>query len=65
MFRSLDQLHAEMTILVIEHDFDLVLSLADSAYLLDRGRVSHAGPAEPLLSDLALRKKVLWDGSVR
>ena len=54
-----------MTILVIEHDLDLVLALADYAYVLDRGRVSHAGAAEPLLTDLALRKKVLWDGSVR
>jgi branched-chain amino acid transport system ATP-binding protein len=64
VFRSLDQLRGEMTILVIEHDLDLVLALADSAYVLDRGRVSHQGPAEPLLTDLALRKKVLWHGSV-
>ncbi|MEO5861705.1 MAG: branched-chain amino acid ABC transporter ATP-binding protein/permease [Burkholderiales bacterium] len=65
VFRSLDQLRAEMTILVIEHDLDLVLALADSAYVLDRGRVSHSGPAEPLLTDLTMRKKVLWEGSVR
>ena len=64
VFRALDQLRAEMTILVIEHDLDLVLALADSAYVLDRGRVSHVGPAAPLLTDLVLRKSVLWDGSV-
>jgi ABC-type branched-subunit amino acid transport system ATPase component len=39
-----------------EHD----LSLADRAVVLDRGRVSHQGPAEPLLRDLEFRKKVLW-----
>ena len=60
VFRSLDQLRAEMTIFVIEHDLDLVLALADHAYVLDRGRVSYTGSAGPLLTDLALRKKVLW-----
>jgi ABC-type branched-subunit amino acid transport system ATPase component len=37
-----------------------VLALADHAYVLDRGHVSHAGPAEPLLTDLDFRKRVLW-----
>ena len=43
-----------------KHDLDLVLALADRAYVLDRGRVSHEGPAAPLLTDLELRRKVLW-----
>jgi ABC-type branched-subunit amino acid transport system ATPase component len=60
VFRSLDQLRREIAILIIEHDLDLVLALADSAYVLDRGRVSHSGPAEPLLTDLEFRKSVLW-----
>ena len=60
VFKSLDQLRREIAILIIEHDLDLVLSLADSAYVLDRGRVSHSGPAQPLLTDLAFRKSVLW-----
>ncbi len=60
VFKSLDQLRREIAILIIEHDLDLVLALADRAYVLDRGHVSHAGPAEPLLTDLAFRKQVLW-----
>src|SRR5207245_507169 len=60
VFKSLDQLRREIAILIIEHDLDLVLALADCAYVLDRGRVSHSGPAEPLLTDLAFRKSVLW-----
>jgi ABC-type branched-subunit amino acid transport system ATPase component/ABC-type branched-subunit amino acid transport system permease subunit len=60
VFKSLDQLRREIPILIIEHDLDLVLSLADRAYVLDRGRVSHEGPAAPLLTDLELRRKVLW-----
>ncbi len=60
VFKSLDQLRHEIAILIIEHDLDLVLALADHAYVLDRGRVSHSGPAEPLLTDLDFRKSVLW-----
>ena len=60
VFKSLDQLRREIAILIIEHDLDLVLALADCAYVLDRGRVSHSGPAEPLLTNLEFRKSVLW-----
>ncbi|MGH8692491.1 MAG: ATP-binding cassette domain-containing protein [Burkholderiales bacterium] len=60
VFRSIDQLRREIAILIIEHDLDLVLALADRAYVLDRGHVSHEGPAASLLSDLEFRKKVLW-----
>jgi ABC-type branched-subunit amino acid transport system ATPase component len=60
VFKSLDQLRKEIPILIIEHDLDLVLALADRAYVLDRGRISHEGPAAPLRTDLELRRKVLW-----
>jgi len=60
VFKSLDQLRRDIAILIVEHDLDLVLALADRAYVLDRGHVSHAGPAEPLLTDLEFRKQVLW-----
>jgi len=60
VFKSLDQLRSQIPILIIEHDLDLVLALADRAYVLDRGHVSHSGPAEPLLSDIEFRKQVLW-----
>jgi branched-chain amino acid transport system ATP-binding protein len=60
IFRTLDALRGEVPILIIEHDLDLVLALADRAYVLDRGQITHEGPAEPLLSDLEYRKQVLW-----
>ena len=60
VFKSLDQLRRDIAILIIEHDLDLVLALADHTYVLDRGQVSHAGPAEPLLTNLEFRKQVLW-----
>ncbi|MBM3220202.1 MAG: ATP-binding cassette domain-containing protein, partial [Candidatus Rokubacteria bacterium] len=60
VFRSLDQLRREIPVLIIEHDLDLVLALADRVYVLDRGRVSHEGPAGPLRTDLEFRRRVLW-----
>jgi ABC-type branched-subunit amino acid transport system ATPase component len=60
VFASLEGLRREIAILIVEHHLDLVLSLADRAVVLDRGRVSHTGPARPLLTDLDFRKQVLW-----
>jgi branched-chain amino acid transport system ATP-binding protein len=60
IFKTLDALRGEVPILIIEHDLDLVLALADRAYVLDRGQITHEGPAEPLLSNLDYRKQVLW-----
>jgi ABC-type branched-subunit amino acid transport system ATPase component len=60
VFRAIEQLRHEISILIIEHHLDLVLSLADRAVVLDRGHVSHDGPSAPLLHDLDFRKKVLW-----
>ena len=60
VFKSIEQLRSEISILIVEHHLDIVLSLADRAVVLDRGRVSHEGPTQPLLTDLEFRKKVLW-----
>jgi ABC-type branched-subunit amino acid transport system ATPase component/ABC-type branched-subunit amino acid transport system permease subunit len=60
VYRSLEQLRQDIAILIVEHHLDTVLSLADRAVVLDRGRVSHVGPAEPLLRDLEFRRQVLW-----
>jgi branched-chain amino acid transport system ATP-binding protein len=60
IFAALDRLRREVPILIVEHDLDLVLALADRVYVLDRGRISHAGPAAPLRADRELRRQVLW-----
>jgi len=60
VFLSLDRLRREVPILIVEHDLDLVLALADRVYVLDRGRISHEGPAAPLRTDRELRRQVLW-----
>jgi ABC-type branched-subunit amino acid transport system ATPase component len=55
-----DALRAHVSILIVEHNLDLVLALADRVFALERGAVFHQGPAQPLLEDLSYRKKILW-----
>ena len=57
---ALDRLRREVPILIVEHDLDLVLALADRVYVLDRGRISYEGAAAPLRADRELRRRVLW-----
>ncbi len=60
LFRVFDQLRRHVSIVIVEHNLDLVLALADRVFVLERGAVFHQGPAEPLLTDLEYRKKILW-----
>ena len=60
LFRVFDRLRSEVSIVIVEHNLDLVLALADRAYVLERGAVIHDGPAEPLLRDIEFRKSILW-----
>ena len=60
LFTVFDRLRQELPIVIVEHNLDLVLALADRVFALERGAVFHSGPAEPLLTDLELRKKILW-----
>jgi len=60
LFRVFDALRRHASILIVEHNLDLVLALADRVFALERGAVFHQGPAEPLRADLAYRKKILW-----
>ena len=60
LFTVFDQLRREVSIVIVEHNLDLVLALADRVFALERGAVFHTGPAEPLLTDLTYRKQILW-----
>jgi len=60
LFKVFDQLRGQASILIVEHNLDLVLALADRVFALDRGAVIHEGPAAPLLTDLEYRKQILW-----
>jgi ABC-type branched-subunit amino acid transport system ATPase component/ABC-type branched-subunit amino acid transport system permease subunit len=60
LFEAFDRLRQELSIVIVEHNLDLVLALADQAYVLERGTVVHEGPAAVLRDDLELRRRVLW-----
>ena len=60
LFTVFDRLRQEVSIVIVEHNLDLVLALADRVFALERGAVFHTGPAQPLLEDLEYRKKILW-----
>jgi ABC-type branched-subunit amino acid transport system ATPase component len=60
LFAVFDRLRSRTSIVIVEHNLDLVLALADRVFALERGAVFHAGPAGPLLTDLDYRKRILW-----
>jgi ABC-type branched-subunit amino acid transport system ATPase component len=60
VFNAILRLKGEVTILVVDHNLDLTLAISDRALVLDRGRISHIGPAKPLLKDLEYRREKLW-----
>jgi ABC-type branched-subunit amino acid transport system ATPase component len=60
VFALVQGLRGETAILLVEHNLDLALALADRVYVLDRGSVTHEGPARALLADFDLRRRVLW-----
>jgi branched-chain amino acid transport system ATP-binding protein len=60
LFTVFDRLRGQVSIVIVEHNLDLVLALADRVFALERGAVFHTGPAQPLLNDLEYRKQILW-----
>jgi len=60
LFAVFSRLRGRCSVLIVEHNLDLVLALADRVFALDRGTVVHQGPAAPLLEDLDYRKRILW-----
>jgi ABC-type branched-subunit amino acid transport system ATPase component len=60
LFKVFDALRQHVSIIIVEHNLDLVLALADRVFALERGAVFHEGPARALLTDLEYRKKILW-----
>ena len=60
LFEVFDQLRSEVAMVIVEHNLDLVLALANHAYVLERGSVVFEGRAAALRNDLELRRRVLW-----
>jgi len=48
-----------IAVLLVEHNARSALAVSDRVYIMDLGRIVHAGSAPDLLADNALRKKLL------
>jgi ABC-type branched-subunit amino acid transport system ATPase component len=60
LFVVFDALRKQVPILIVEHNLDQVLGLADRVYAMERGAIFHECNSEALLSDLDYRKQILW-----
>jgi len=62
IFSIIQELHAAgTTILLVEQNAQMALSVADEAYVLETGDISMSGPADELLHDDNVRKAYLGD----
>ncbi len=61
IFESIQRLNREqgLTILLVEQDVRLALSVASHAYILENGEITLAGPSARLMDDPAVRKAYL------
>ena len=48
-----------IAVLLVEHNARSALAVSDRVYIMDLGRIVHAGSAPDLLADITLRKKLL------
>ena len=60
IFKIVEELHdTGITILLVEQNAKMALSIADRAYVLETGHVSMTGNAKELLADDIIRKAYL------
>ena len=60
IFRIIEKLHDEViTVLLVEQNAKMALSIADRAYVLETGRITMEGKASDLLHDEKVRKAYL------
>jgi branched-chain amino acid transport system ATP-binding protein len=61
VFETLEQINKEFntTMLVVEQNANLALSIAQSAFLLETGEIVASGPAEQIKNDDSIRKAYL------
>lgn len=62
IFETIERLHAEgITILLVEQNAHMALSVADRGYVLETGNVKLSGPAKDLLTNEDVRKAYLGE----
>ena len=59
IWKVIQEIKNETTILLVEQNADLALAIADHAYVLNNGMMAHSGVAQELLADRELRVRLL------
>ena len=59
---AIDRLPADLAVLVIEHDMDLVFRVASSIVVLVAGRILTEGPPEEIAANAQVRELYLGAG---
>ena len=60
IFAIIEELHKDgITILLVEQNAKMALSIADRAYVLENGRITMSGDAKELLTDERIKKAYL------
>ena len=60
IFAIIEELHKDdITILLVEQNANMALSIADRAYVLENGRITMSGDAKELLTDERIKKAYL------
>lgn len=60
IFSIIEELHKDgITILLVEQNAKMALSVADRAYVLENGKISMSGDAKTLLNDPRVKKAYL------
>lgn len=49
----------KLSLLIVEQDVEVALSIADRGYVIETGHIVHSGPARELLADEAIRRSYL------
>ncbi len=63
IFRAVEQIHRDgATILLVEQNARLALSITDHAYVLERGKIVHEGPSRELARDPRVQAAYLGGG---
>ncbi len=60
LFRTFDKLRDRLSIVIVDHNLDLALSLSDRTIVLERGRVLHKIESRRFAEDIELRREMLW-----
>jgi ABC-type branched-subunit amino acid transport system ATPase component len=59
LWKVINDLKQEMTMLLVEQNADLALSLGDRAYIINNGKIEYEGGTQTLVDNHELRVKLL------